>query len=75
LRVEGWPGQQFALLFVDWLKAKPEVRAEYLRVKQQAAAAVPAVDGVAAYAEAKEPWYLSAYPRAWEWADSTGWRP
>ena len=75
LRVEGWPGQQFALLFVDWLKAETDVRAEYLSIKQQAASAVPADDGVAAYAEAKEPWYLSAYPRAWEWADSTGWRP
>ena len=25
LRVEGWPGQQFALLFTDWLKANPAV--------------------------------------------------
>ena len=78
LRVAGWPGQQFALLFVDWLKADPEVREEYLAVKQQAAAAVPAGDGVAASAAsaaAKEPWYFSAYPRAWDWADATGWRP
>jgi dephospho-CoA kinase len=75
LRVEGWPGQQFALLFVDWLKADREVREEYLSVKQQAAAAVPADDGAAAYAAAKEPWYSSAYPRAWRWADTTGWRP
>ena len=27
------------------------------------------------YAEAKEPWFAEAYGRAWEWADSTGWRP
>ncbi len=28
-----------------------------------------------AYADAKEPWFLDAYRRAWEWADATGWRP
>ena len=26
IRVDGWPNQQFALLFVDWLKANPGVR-------------------------------------------------
>ncbi|MET0758041.1 MAG: hypothetical protein ABWY39_08905, partial [Mycobacterium sp.] len=25
--------------------------------------------------DAKEPWFLDAYRRAWEWADTTGWRP
>jgi dephospho-CoA kinase len=75
VRVAGWPNQQFALLFVDWLRANPDVRDEYLAAKQRAAAAVPADDGDAAYAEAKEPWYSNAYPRAWEWAGSTGWRP
>ncbi len=75
LRVEGWPGQQFALLFVDWLRADYDARTEYLAVKQQAAAALPADADVAAYAEAKEPWYAGAYRRAWEWADSTDWRP
>ncbi len=78
LRVDGWPGQQFALLFVDWLKADPAIREEFLAVKQQAAAAAPADDGVAAgevLAAAKEPWYSGAYFRAWDWADATGWRP
>jgi dephospho-CoA kinase len=81
LRVDGWPGQQFALLFVDWLRADPDARAEYLAVKQQAATAVPAEDGSLAsaasevLADAKEPWYAGAYRRAWEWADATGWRP
>ncbi len=63
IRVDGWPNQQFALLFVDWLKANPDVRDEYLAVKRAADSA-----------EAKEPWFSDAYPRAWEWADSTGWR-
>jgi dephospho-CoA kinase len=77
IRVEGWPNQQFALLFVDWLAANPSVRADYLAVKRAAEkhAALGDVAGSARYAEAKEPWFLDAYRRAWEWADSTGWRP
>ena len=30
---------------------------------------------IARYVNAKEPWFLDAYRRAWLWADSTGWRP
>jgi dephospho-CoA kinase len=72
LRVDGLPGQQFALLFVDWLRANPSVQADYVALKRKAAAAH--VDA-GAYADAKEPWFLDAYRRAWEWADTTGWRP
>src|ERR1700722_2353803 len=68
VRVDGWPNQQFALLFVDWLAANPGVRDDYLKVKREA-------QNAAQYAEAKEPWFLDAYRRAWEWADSTGWKP
>jgi dephospho-CoA kinase len=68
LRVDGWPNQQFALLFRDWLTANPAVRDEYLAVKQKA---LEALD----YTDAKEPWFTDAYRRAWEWADATGWRP
>lgn len=73
IRVAGWPNQQFALLFVDWLAANPDERAGYLCVKREAekrAGGDPAV-----YAEAKEPWFVGAYRRAWTWADSTGWQP
>lgn len=73
IRVDGWPNQQFALLFVDWLVANPGARADYLDVKRKADA-----DGggdIARYVQAKEPWFLDAYRRAWLWADSTGWRP
>ncbi|WP_156689555.1 dephospho-CoA kinase [Mycobacterium sp. Marseille-P9652] len=73
LRVDGWPDQQFALLFVDWLTAEPEVAAEYVNVKR--AAAERADGDIASYAEAKEPWFADAYERAWEWADATGWKP
>jgi dephospho-CoA kinase len=72
LRVDGWPGQQFALLFVDWLRANPGVRAEYLELKRRVAAQGHASTG--AYADAKEPWFLDNYRRAWEWADATGWQ-
>lgn len=73
IRVDGWPNQQFALLFVDWLTADPGVRAEYVSVKR--AAAERAGGDTDSYAAAKEPWFADAYRRAWDWADSTGWRP
>lgn len=73
VRVDGWPNQQFALLFVDWLTAEPSVHAEYADLKRQVAA--HGHEDVNAYAEGKEPWFLDAYRRAWKWADTTGWRP
>ena len=73
IRVAGWPNQQFALLFVDWLAANPQERTGYLAVKR--AAEERAGGDSAVYAEAKEPWFAEAYRRAWEWADFTGWRP
>jgi dephospho-CoA kinase len=68
VRVDGWPNQRFALLFVDWLRANPVVLQDYLKAKRAALAAQD-------YAEAKEPWFLDAYGRAQEWAETTGWRP
>src|ERR1700694_638307 len=73
LRVYGWPNQQFALLFTDWLVANPGVRDDYSAAKRQAAAAGHPT--ASHYADATEPWFLDAYRRAWDWADSTGWRP
>ncbi|MCV7090738.1 dephospho-CoA kinase [Mycobacterium interjectum] len=73
LRVDGWPNQQFALLFVAWLRADPGARADYLAVKLRAEQA--AGGDISPYVAAKEPWYPDAYRRAWEWADSTGWQP
>ncbi len=73
LRVDGWPGQQFALLFVDWLKADTSTWTEYLELKRRVVAEGHAPTGD--YADAKEPWLLDAYRRAWAWADETGWRP
>jgi dephospho-CoA kinase len=75
LRVEGWPDQQFALLFVDWLKANPDVRDEYLSVKRTAERAASPDGDIERYLAVKEPWFLEAYRRAWDWADASGWRP
>ncbi|BBX61236.1 dephospho-CoA kinase [Mycobacterium saskatchewanense] len=73
IRVGGWPNQQFALLFADWLRANSDARAEYLAVKREAERG--AGGDTSPYVEAKEPWYPGAYRRAWQWADSTGWQP
>jgi dephospho-CoA kinase len=68
IRVDGWPNQQFALLFRDWLAANPGVQQDYLAAKRRALSAPH-------HTEAKEPWFADAYQRAREWAESTGWRP
>ncbi|BBZ22835.1 dephospho-CoA kinase [Mycolicibacter hiberniae] len=74
IRVQGWPNQQFALLFPAWLSADADARAEYLAVKREAEQA--GIDGgIPAYAKAKEAWFDTAYRQAWAWADDTGWRP
>jgi dephospho-CoA kinase len=73
VRVDGWPNQQFALLFVDWLTANPDACAGYLEVKRTADAS--GRGDIIRYVTAKEPWFSDAYRRAWEWADSSGWRP
>ena len=75
LRVDGWPNQQFALLFVDWLKANPDVRDEYLAVKRHAAQEASPDGDIERYLTVKEPWFSKAYRRAWGWADGSGWRP
>jgi dephospho-CoA kinase len=68
VRVDGWPAQQLALLFVDWLAANPGAREDYLAAKRRALSA-------ADYPGAKEPWFADAYERAWAWAKSTRRRP
>ncbi len=66
VRVDGGPNQQFALLFGDWLRANPGEQAGYVAAKRAALASGD-------YVEAKEPWFLDAYRRAWQWAEATGW--
>ncbi|GAB3654013.1 dephospho-CoA kinase [Glycomyces tarimensis] len=67
------PGQRFALLFRDWLRADARARADYAQAKGELAAKV---DSTKAYVEAKEPWFLrEGWPRANKWAEATGWHP
>ncbi|RJO69247.1 dephospho-CoA kinase [Nocardia panacis] len=71
VRVAGSPGQRYALLFRDWLRADPAARAEYLAVKragERAALAHDGPDAIDAYLDNKEPWFDSAYERAAAWA-------
>jgi dephospho-CoA kinase len=75
LRVDGWPDQQFALLFGDWLVANPDVQDEYLAVKRRAEQAAAPEGDITRYLAVKEPWFFEAYRRAWDWADRSGWRP
>jgi dephospho-CoA kinase len=77
LRVDGWPGQQFALAFRDWLRAEASVAAEYADVKRRAEEAAAGVDdyssAIAAYVDAKAPWFDAAYDGVQTWIQDTGW--
>ncbi|MEU6265164.1 dephospho-CoA kinase [Saccharopolyspora shandongensis] len=73
VRVDGTPGQRLALLFPAWLRADEAARDEYLALKRKVAAEHAADPDHSAYADAKEPWFAEALPRAWQWAESTGW--
>ncbi len=72
VRVQHSPGQRFALIFRDWLRADAAAGAEYLQVKRAAAHGARTIEE---YASAKEPWFDAAYPRALAWAESTRWTP
>ena len=60
IRVDGWPNQRFALLFVDWLNTNPGARADYADAKR---------------GNTTQQWFGDAHPRAWAWAETTGWSP
>ena len=72
LRMADSAGWRYALLFRDWLRAVPSEAATYVAEKHRLAALRPAVTD---YAEAKEPWFDAAVPRADQWARDTGWQP
>ncbi|MFG3619670.1 dephospho-CoA kinase [Nocardia sp. NPDC047654] len=74
VRAEGSPGQQYALLLRDWLRADDEARAEYLAVKREGeaeAAGLTGAEATAAYLGVKEPWFDAAYARALAWRDTS----
>lgn len=63
IRVDGDPAQRFALLFVDWLGANAGLRADYLAVKRESDP------------DLLDRWLEQAHPRAWAWAEGSGWTP
>ena len=64
------PAWRLALLMRDWLRADAEARRDYAELKAVlVASGLPTSD----YAEAKEPWFARAFPRAQAWAARTGW--
>ena len=75
IREVGSPGWRYALLMRDWLRADPEARADYARVKEALAERFAGDPDAARYAEAKEPWFDLALPRAQEWAATSAWAP
>ena len=60
IRVDGWPNQRFALLFVDWLAANPGMRTEFVAAKRSGTT---------------QQWFADAHRRAWAWAEATDWSP
>lgn len=70
IRPVGSPGWRYALLFRDWLRAQPAEAAAYEAEKVRLAASHSTTGE---YAEAKEPWFDAALPRAEAWAERTGW--
>lgn len=74
LREHGGPGWRYALLFRDWLRATPEWVADYQALKQRLADEY-ATGSTYDYAEAKTPWFHTAYAEMQRWAERTGWQP
>jgi dephospho-CoA kinase len=72
IREEGSPGWRYALLFRDWLRAQPAEAAAYQAEKVRLASEHTTTS---VYAEAKEPWFDAALPRAEAWAERTAWSP
>jgi GrpB-like predicted nucleotidyltransferase (UPF0157 family) len=63
--------EQFALLFRDYLRAAPEVAAEYEALKKRLATRFR--DDRRAYTEAKVPFFWETIRQADEWAQHIGW--
>lgn len=72
VRVVGSSPWRRALLFRDWVQSDAEVREEYAALKADLAGRGLSTSD---YAEAKEPWFARAFPRAEQWAQDTGWAP
>ena len=72
VRVLGKANQRYALLFRDYLRARPATAEAYAELKRRLAAHMP---DTPAYAEVKDPAVDLIALAAEEWAAATGWEP
>jgi dephospho-CoA kinase len=70
VREKGSSGWRYALLFRDWLRAEAGEAAAYEAEKIRLASMH---ETTGEYADAKEPWFDAALPRAEAWAARTNW--
>ncbi len=68
-------GEQFALLFRDYLRMHPDVAAEYAEVKIGLALRYLLVEERELYTNAKAPFIWKVIAQADVWAQQTGWFP
>jgi len=73
IREQGRFNQRYALLFRDYLRVSPRVRAEYELAKQRAAQLFP--ENIDGYLFLKEPVFHLIYEAASLWAEREGWAP
>ncbi|SFQ56179.1 dephospho-CoA kinase [Amycolatopsis rubida] len=69
------PAWRLALMFRDWIRAHPDERDSYARVKEELARKHAADGTVEQYAEEKQGWVNEAFVRAEKWAGQSGWKP
>ena len=75
VRRQGSWGEQFALLFRDYLRMHPEAAARYADVKQDLARQFAPQGDWDAYTEAKGPCIWAIVMEATSWSQATGWEP
>lgn len=68
-------GEQFALLFRDYVRSHPEVAARYAELKIELAQRYQHAEERQLYTEAKRPFIWETIAQADNWAWSTGWFP
>ncbi len=73
VRAAGSWGEQFALLFRDYVRAHPDVAARYAALKRELAERFR--DDRRGYTEAKSPFIWAVMAEANDWAQAIGWEP
>ncbi|GHO60156.1 GrpB family protein [Ktedonobacter robiniae] len=68
-------GEQFALLFRDYMRVHPNVATQYAELKIGLAQRYQLAEERPLYTEAKRPFIWKVIAQADDWAQSTGWFP